>query len=240
MGTTRRYFRYLLRGGRTRNALVMAIHDQRLAAAAEQLPRGSPARLIDIGCGTKPYRQMFAPFVGEYVGLDLADTRYDPASVDLIGTATAVPAADGAFDVLLSTSNLEHVEEPAAALREWARILRPGGTAIVTVPMHWHLHDEPRDFYRFTPHGLEHLFTQAGFTLDRLETLGGFWTAAATMTSYYLFKFNRGPLRWLGVIHAVSALIQTAGLMLEKLDPAKRWACMLLVVAHRNGKETNG
>ncbi|MEM1108168.1 MAG: class I SAM-dependent methyltransferase [Planctomycetota bacterium] len=231
MTLARRFLRYLFREGRVRNALVMAIHDERLAVAAAELD--GRKRLLDIGCGIMPHRSLFEKYVEQYVGLDLPDTEYDASGVDLFGSATEIPVDDASFDVVLSTSNLEHVEEPAAALREWARVLEPGGAAVVSVPMFWHLHDEPRDFYRYTKFGLEHLFTQAGFDVDRIEPIGTFWTAAAIMASYHAFKFNRGPLRWLRLIHLLAGSFQLAGFTLEKLDRSKKWACLYLVVAHK-------
>lgn len=228
---TRRLLRYLFRERRLRNALVMALHDDRLAIAAAEL-RGR-RRLIDIGCGAMPYRAMLEQHVEQYVGLDVPDTCYESAGVGLVGSATDIPAADGSFDVVLSTSNLEHVEDPAAALREWARVLGDDGVAIVSVPMFWHLHDEPRDYYRFTRFGLVNLFEQAGFKIDRIESVGSFWTSVVTMASYHAYKFHRGPLRWLGVIHGLAGCLQLLGFVLEKVDPADKWACMVLVVARK-------
>jgi len=222
-----------------RNALVMALHDDRLAVAAAEL--AGRKKLLDVGCGVMPHRSMFEKFVAQYVGLDVPDTQYDAAGVDLFGSATDIPAGDESFDVVLSTSNLEHVEEPAAALREWARVLEPGGVAVVSVPLFWHLHDEPRDFYRYTKHGLEYLFQQAGFEIDRVEPVGTFWTVAATMASYHAFKFCRGPLRWFRLIHLFAGMFQLAGYALEKLDRSEKWACLVLVVArkaeHQAGRE---
>ncbi len=234
---SRRLLRYLFQEGRVRHALVMAQHDAALAVAAAEL--AGRKRLLDIGCGLMPHRAMFEAFVEQYVGLDLPDTVYDASAVDLMGSATDIPADDASFDVVLSTSNLEHVEEPAAALREWARVLEPGGAAVISVPLFWHLHDEPRDFYRYTKHGLEYLFQQAGFEIRRIEAVGTFWTVAATMASYHAFKFCRGPLRWLRLIHLLAGCFQLAGFALEKLDRSEKWACLYLVVARKTERQTD-
>ena len=47
---------------------------------------------------------------------------------------------------------------------EFWRILRPGGRLWITAPLVWYLHEEPHDYYRYTPHGLRYLLDRAKFT----------------------------------------------------------------------------
>jgi hypothetical protein len=64
---------------------------------------------------------------------------------------------------VLSTQVLEHVAEPSAVAAELYRVLVPEGRLYMTVPLVWELHEQPFDFYRYTPSGLEHLLRKAGF-----------------------------------------------------------------------------
>lgn len=91
------------------------------------------------------------------------------------GSAYEIPAEDDAFDSALCTAVLEHLEEPESAIRECHRVLKPGACAVYTVPFIWHLHEEPRDFFRYSRYGLEYLFKKVGFEIVELEALSGFW-----------------------------------------------------------------
>jgi len=71
-------------------------------------------------------------------------------------------------------------------------VLKRGGFALYSVPFIWHLHEEPRDFFRFTKYGLAHLFTKVGFEVVELRALSGFWVTFGALLSYNLARFNYG------------------------------------------------
>ena len=143
-------------------------------------------RLLDIGCGAKKKRFLIGNCVREYIGLDHKNSLHDLTDVDIIGTAYDIPVPDGSFDSILCTAVLEHLEKPELALKESFRVLRPNGHALYTVPLFWHLHEEPRDFYRYTRFGLEHLFKEAGFEVIEIVPLSGFWLTFGSEWNYYL------------------------------------------------------
>lgn len=101
-----------------RNLLVNRIHDRELTRCASVYLKG---RLIDIGCGIKPYKNMLAPYVTKHVGVDHQETLHDKSNIDLFGTAYDIPSDDESFDSAICTAVLEHLEEPEAALRECFR-----------------------------------------------------------------------------------------------------------------------
>lgn len=193
------------------------------------------ARLIDIGCGTKPYRDLLAPYVAEHVGVDRADAFNETARPDLVGSAYEIPAPAGSFDAALSTAVLEHLAEPERALRECARVLKPGGIAVYTVPMIWHLHAEPYDYYRFTNHGLRHLFEAAGFEILEIRPLSGFWVTATTLFSYWAGRFHRGPMRLVPVIPVACVAAQWVAYAVDRVDRAHAWTWMWSVAARKRG-----
>lgn len=130
-------------------------------------------RLVDIGCGNTPYRDLF-PHVDAYVGCDVAQSSDNRVSV--VCRADAIAFREQSFDVALCTQTIEHVANYPGLLREAHRLLRPGGTLHVSGPMYWYLHEEPYDFYRFTKYGFTAALEDAGFIVDEVEPNGGKWS----------------------------------------------------------------
>ncbi len=146
--------------------------------AAEALPMGS--RVLDAGAGDAPYRELFSHC--DYLTTDLAATTYHDFSrrpPNIVCDLTAIPLPTASLDAILCTEVLEHVPEPTAVLAEFRRLLMPGGQLFLTTPFFWGLHEQPYDFYRFTPYALERLFTQAGFAVLTIRPRDGFFTTVA-------------------------------------------------------------
>ena len=197
------------------------------------VPRYIKGRLIDIGCGEKPYTHLLKPYVSEHLGIDFEGTQHDKSMIDLFGTAYHLPVENGSFDSAICTAVLEHLEEPEQAVRECYRVLKPGGVAIYSVPFIWHLHEEPRDFYRFSKYGLKYIFEKVGFEILELKALSGFWVTFGQLFVYYLYRFNLGPFRWFRIIDILGLSIQTFSYFLGKLDRTEQWTWMYLVVVKR-------
>ncbi|GCE61922.1 class I SAM-dependent methyltransferase [Microcystis aeruginosa] len=212
------------------NLLVYRIHDGELKHFASKYFRGC---LIDIGCGTKPYKELLEPYITKHIGVDSENTLHDKSKIDIFGTAYQIPVEDSSFDCAICTAVLEHLEEPELALRECHRVLESRGVAIYSVPFIWHLHEEPRDFYRFSKYGLQYLFEKTGFEVLELKALSGFWVTFGQLLVYNLYRIDRGLLRWLRIIDAVAILIQAFFYGLERIDKTEQWTWMYMVVAQK-------
>lgn len=132
-------------------------------------------RVLDIGCGNKPYKRLFESVAESYTGCDIVQS--DKCAVDVICPATELKFPDLSFNTVFSTQVMEHVEEYEKMIAESRRVLTPGGTAIFTVPFCWELHEEPYDFFRFTKYGLNHLLLKHGFEPVLIKSNGGKWAA---------------------------------------------------------------
>ena len=200
---------------------------------AEQYFKG---RLLDIGCGEKLKATFLGDLVEEYVGLDHESTLHDRNCVDIWGSACEIPEPDNSFDSVLCTSVLEHIEEPEQALRESFRILKPGGYAIYTVPFFWHLHEEPRDFFRYSKYGVEYLFNKSGFRVVDLLPLSGFWLTFGSELSYYLNAVIAKPLKHISALgtlvnNLVFPLLDSVDISMNR--HARDWTWLYLVVAKK-------
>jgi len=186
-------------------------------------------RLLDVGCGGRPYEALF-PRVQQYVGLELPKAR----RADVWGSALLLPFQARAFDTVLCNQVLEHVPEPAVLFAEVRRVLAPGGVLILTTPQTWGLHHEPHDFYRFTRYGLAHLARSAGLEVVASEPTCGFWATwaqrFADIVAYtYLKAFPRvsalaglalAPVLLFG--HALDSLFGQRGDTLDNILVARK------------------
>lgn len=181
--------------------------------------------VVDVGCGQAPYRPMFPPRVRRYVGVDRS--RVPVPGIELIdGDAHDLPLPDASFDAAVSFQALEHMERPTDCLCEMARVLRPGGRLVVTVPGVWALHEAPRDFWRFTRYGLLEMARAAGLEQVRLTPLGGLWASVGQMAILELERKRLGR-----------ALIPLVNLVCRALDRRARQELVLnwLMEARRAG-----
>jgi len=114
-------------------------------------------RLLDVGCGDRPYEPLFAG-AAEVVGFD----RPGNPNADIHGSIEAIPVEDASFDVVLCLQVLEHVPDPGAAVRELRRVVRSGGLVLATTHGVYPFHPNPEDLWRWTDTGLERLFEDNG------------------------------------------------------------------------------
>lgn len=137
--------------------------------------RYARGRMLDLGCGNRPYFETFESAISSYVGVDPDRTGSRP---DVAAVADFLPFADETFDVALAIAVIEHVTDPERMLAEVRRVLRPDGHLILFAPQYWRLHEEPNDYYRFTRYALEHLALRHGFEVVEMHPQGGAWTLA--------------------------------------------------------------
>ena len=208
--------------------------------------------LLDIGCGGKPYQDLFVDRIMGYLGLDYPPTHLAVEEVarvamaDVYGDGAHLPIRSETMDTVLCTQTLEHVPEPWAVMDEIARVLRPGGHLILTVPLEWGLHGEPYDFYRYTMYGLRHLAERSGLVVKYIRPRGGFWALMGQLYSTYIYGRCLAPLsrRGSNVAYAavglfvlpLCALSQACGSLLDRFLPDTRNTMGYIMVA-RKGEE---
>lgn len=189
------------------------------AALAELAPRDGDVRdVLDVYCGSRPYDDLLPPGV-RVVGLDVPGNPYGVADVV---SDDFLPFVDGSFDLVLCTQAFDFLADPESAVRELARVLRPGGHAVLTVPLVW---EYPRDgvVRRYTGPQLAGLF--AGWDDVRVVENGGRGVTWAVLTGSLLHKLE---LRFEGtrfaggllplVFGGLYAVVNAVGAGVERLE----------------------
>ncbi|MFN5476651.1 MAG: methyltransferase domain-containing protein, partial [Sphingobacteriales bacterium] len=105
-----------------------------LYAAFRHLIPQLKGKLMDFGCGLKPYEAMFT--VDEYVGVDYKGDgpTYSHHKVDVFYDGHTLPFEDDHFDSIFSSEVFEHVFNLPEIMKELHRVLKPGGLILVSCP----------------------------------------------------------------------------------------------------------
>lgn len=154
--------------------------------------------LLDLGCGTQPYRSLYHKVFQKIVAADYASRSRLDATVDVC----ALPFLDGTVDVVLFTEVVEHVVEGLRAFREISRVLKPGGVLLLTWPFIYPLHELPRDYVRYTEFAISEFCRRSGLEVQVLERRGDIFSVGGTLVEQFLFNAielgSRCP--WIGPI----------------------------------------
>lgn len=137
--------------------------------------------------------------------------------VDVIADAQQLPFHNASIDLFLSSSVLEHVENPEQAVAEITRVLKPGGRVYSEIPFLRAYHMAPYDYQRYTISGIEALFSRHGLLREDKGICSGPFTAWALLFRDTIFILT--PTRPLKM--AVRALLSWLVHPLKYLD----WFC---------------
>jgi SAM-dependent methyltransferase len=172
-------------------------------------------RVLDIGCGEKPFFPFIREKVESYTGVDHPDTPHSRAHIDVFATAYELPFDASEFDFVLLTQVIEHLEKPAEALVEISRVLKRGGLLIMAWPFLYPIHEAPRDFFRYTSYGMNFLAEDSGFEVQDLQAVSGFWITLFGLLSVYLYGKSRALYLF---ISPLLFLIKLGCLLLNHID----------------------
>ena len=189
-------------------------------------------------------------FVIPYRGLACRNRHnrriFSEETVDVIGTADAIPLRNGVSDAVLSSQVIEHLPNPDLAFAETARILKNGELLFISFPFIYPLHVAPHDYYRYSEHGFEALCRRHGFEIVEEHRLGGFWCLSSVICELYFGSFDRSVLKGVPVLALLSLplhwlfwLLHNAESLLYRLagndvrDQRRGWTVNYVFVARR-------
>ncbi|WP_371784576.1 class I SAM-dependent methyltransferase [Streptosporangium subroseum] len=150
---------------------------ERRAVLARELRRlGTPGRALDIGAAGGGNTRVLVRHGWDALVADYSETAVrfarERGLKAIHADARDLPLPDMRFDLVLALDVLEHIEEDDRAVREIVRVLRPGGTALITVPCDmalWSAHDLACGHVRrYTRDGLSTLLTEGGLVIDAM------------------------------------------------------------------------
>lgn len=178
-------------------------------------------RILDVGCGRKPYREMFRS--NEYIGLEI-DTAENRANkqADFFYDGCLFPFPDADFDGIVCNQVLEHIFAPDEFLGEINRVLKPDGLLLLTVPFVWDEHEQPWDYARYSSFGLKSLLEKNGFAVLEQQKINADVRVLFQLVNAYLYKvlWTRWSLVNLLICIIVMAPFNILGVLLYKVLPA--------------------
>ncbi len=159
-----------------------------LFKANQNFASEAKGKLLDFGCGDKPYRSLY--MVDEYIGLDFAQTRHSASKdtdSDIVNyDGENIPFSDETFDVIISTEVFEHLFNLDNTLSEIQRVLKKDGKLFFTCPFSYGEHETPYDFARYTRFALISMLKRHGFQNIRPHRTGNM----VAVICQYIALFN--------------------------------------------------
>ena len=177
-------------------------------------------KLLDVGCGTKPYENICN--VDEYIGLEIDDEGNRQHNyADVFYDGKTIPFEDKSFDSILSNQVFEHVFNPNQFLKEINRVTKVGGRFLITVPFVWDEHEQPYDYARYSSFGLKHILAENGFEIIEHRKSNNGIEVIFQLINDYLYKviMTENAYFNLLIIILLMAPINMSGLILSKLLP---------------------
>jgi SAM-dependent methyltransferase len=161
--------------------------DTEIIKLLKQLPSGH--KILDIGAGEQPYReycshldyncQDFCQYDGVGDSTGIQTSSFNINDIDIVSDITEIPVENNSYDAILCTEVIEHVPNPIDAVKEMGRILKPGGTIIISSPFFSLSHFAPYHFYSgFNKYFYQHVFN-SGFYIKSCVAYGNYFEVIA-------------------------------------------------------------
>jgi SAM-dependent methyltransferase len=200
-----------------------------VADIIKQLQVPHTASILEIGCSGGPLQLALRDTGYRHLtGIDLSERAIDLARrrglTDVaVMDGADLQFADASFDLLIASDVLEHIDDEDRALREWSRVLRPGGQIIIYVPafqIMWSAHDEINHHYRrYTASSLRTALQRNGFSTERVSYWNStlFTPAVAFRLAQRLLR-SKAPAKVSGDLHVAGGAFNASLLALLRFE----------------------
>jgi ubiquinone/menaquinone biosynthesis C-methylase UbiE len=168
----------------------------------KKIPEG--LTILDAGAGESPFKKFcshlkyIAQDFGQYSGngeVGLQTGTWDNSKLDIVCDIVSIPLPDHSIDAIMCTEVLEHIPDPNAAIREFSRLLKPGGYLLITAPFASLTHFAPYHFSTgFSRFYYEKHLPENGFEITDLQLNGSYFGYIAQETR----RIKRSALQYTG------------------------------------------
>ncbi|HMS64860.1 MAG TPA: methyltransferase domain-containing protein [Ignavibacteria bacterium] len=181
-------------------------------------------KLLDLGCGNKPYSDIYNEICESSVGCDVPFSLHRKANVEVLCYAedTDKHFDSEYFDTVLCTEVLEHTVNDRAVILNINKILKHNGNLIISAPYTYVTHEAPHDYRRYTYYGLKDILEKNGFEVKSVFSMGASFSSFFFIFYYTLKKIFFYSLKSVGFENInennfINAIISIPELLLFKL-----------------------
>lgn len=203
-------------------------HRSAYASLAPLIDRYCRGVVLDAGAGRLAWRSLLSRSAQLYISTDYRRTHPDILVVcDIVA---GLPFASDSIDTVFCCSVLEHIEDPAAGMSEFSRILKPGGRLILSVPFLYYLHGAPADFFRFTRYGVALMAQKCDLKPEFVTSAGGMAHTILQTVSMAFTSALGATQVGLSVASLMSAGLWKLARLIDRLDREGRFAQNIIAV----------
>jgi SAM-dependent methyltransferase len=155
-------------------------------------------KLLDLGCGNKPYSVIYNEVCESSIGCDVPFSLHQNSHVEVLCFAEDIDKhfEPGFFDCVICTEVLEHTVNDYKVIRNINKVLKNDGNLIISAPFTYVLHEAPHDYRRYTLYGLKNIIESHNFEVKSIFSMGatfssGFFIFYYTLTKLFFYSFKK-------------------------------------------------
>ncbi|MDQ3193590.1 MAG: class I SAM-dependent methyltransferase [Bacteroidota bacterium] len=171
-------------------------------------------RLLDLGCGNKPYADIYNEVCESSVGCDVPFSIHQNSHVEILCSAEDIDKyfEPASFDCILCTEVLEHTSDDSKVMENVNMLLKNNGTLILSAPFIYVLHEAPYDHRRYTYYGLQNILESNSFKIQSAFSMGatfssGFLVFYYSLTKIFYYTFKKAGLKNLSSSKVVRSVL---------------------------------
>lgn len=171
--------------------------------------------ILDVGAGEQRFKpfcnhlkyvsQDFAQYNGSGDGLGLQTGKWDTSQIDIVSDILKIPVEDESYDAILCTEVFEHIPDAVGAVREFSRILKPGGILLTTAPFNSLTHFAPFHFCGYNRYWYMHHLPKCNLLIESIEPNGSWFKFMAQELRRSRFIGQMYSVGFLGLITRILA-----------------------------------